>query len=83
MIDIIFLDEITLQLILTDAEPAVTTPSFLKTVGNFANVSRVVFGFGCSSTFTITSDFFTFMVTGANSALNTLLLCARNYYLKY
>lgn len=63
---------------LTDAEPAVTTPFFLKTVGNFPNVSRVVFGLGCSSTSTTTSALFTFMVTGANSALNTLLSCARN-----
>lgn len=65
------------QCALTDAEPAVTTPSFLKTVGNFPNVSRVVFGFGCSSISTLTSALFTFIVTGASSALNTLLSCAK------
>lgn len=53
----------------TDAEPAVTKPSFLKIEDSLAKPSGVVWGRGCSSVVITTSCFLVFTVTGAISSL--------------
>lgn len=53
----------------TDAEPAVTNPSFWKTGFSLARVSNVVCIRGCSSTLTVVSCFLIFTCTGAISSL--------------
>ena len=54
-----------------EAPPAVTTPPFLKTGGSFASCSRVVLGFGCSSSFISTSFLLILRVIGVISSANT------------
>ena len=54
---------------LTEAEPAVTKPSFWKIDFNFWKSSILACGRGCSSTSTVTSPFLVFTVVGAISAL--------------
>ena len=54
-----------------EAPPAVTTPPFLNTGGSFANCSRVVLGFGCSSNFISTSFFLILRVIGVISSAKT------------
>lgn len=54
---------------ITDAEPAVTNPSFWKTGFSLVRVSIVVCGRGCSSILTTASCFLIFSCTGAISSL--------------
>lgn len=61
---------------LTEAEPAVTKPFSLNSVGNFFSPSIVDCGLGCSSTENSTVSFLTFTCTGAISSLNLPLSCA-------
>lgn len=68
----------------TEADPAVTTPSFLNTGGSLARESLVVLGRGCSSQSTTTSFLFSVTVTGQSSSLKYPLslakkICKNNY----
>ena len=51
-----------------EADPAVTTPPFLKTVGSLASCSMVVLGLGCSSSVISTSPFLDLSTTGPISS---------------
>uniref|UniRef100_A0A8D8QRQ7 Uncharacterized protein n=1 Tax=Cacopsylla melanoneura TaxID=428564 RepID=A0A8D8QRQ7_9HEMI len=54
-----------------EADPAVTTPSFLNTGGSLPSVSSVVCGLGCSSESIDTGFLLIVTSTGAISDLNT------------